>query len=140
MNEPRRMFPSNFSEVCVNINRLQMKTSFDCQIKAVVQTNAEKKSTQTINFSSKHGQAIFSERITLFSNPKVTQTLKVTLLIVKQNTTKMVGVVNLSLMDDPVANSGLDKYSLDKCPIPDVKFLMTYTFSGQSQLQSNGYC
>lgn len=52
----------------------------------------------------------------------------------------MVGVVNLSLMDDPVANSGLDKYSLDKCPIPDVKFLMTYTFSGQSQLQSNGYC
>jgi hypothetical protein len=108
-----------------------MKTSFDCDIKAVVQTNCDKRSTNTINFYSKQGMAIFSEKVSVFMNPNLEQMLKVTLLIVKQNTTKMVGIVNVNLANDPIADAKIWKYSLDKCPIPDVKMQMSYEVKGK---------
>jgi hypothetical protein len=131
MKGPRRIFPSNYSEIIVNIDKLHMKATFDCKIKAIVQTNCDKKSTSPANFTSKHENALFSEKITVFSNPDLAKTLKITLLIVKSNTTKMVGVVNIDMESDPIAESGLEKYSLDKCPMPNVKLQMTYLINGK---------
>jgi hypothetical protein len=108
-----------------------MKATFDCKIKAIVQTNCDKKSSSTVDFTSKHENAIFAQKITVFSNPDLAKTLKITLLIVKANTTKMVGVVNIDMESDPIARSGSERYSLDKCPMPNVKLLMTYLMNGK---------
>lgn len=116
-----------------------MNATFDCQIKAIVQSNSDKRPSSTVSFQSSNGKAIFSEEVTVFSNPNLAQTLKITLLIVKANTTKMVGIVNLDIEDDPVATAGLTRYSLDKCPMTEVKLSMTYLLNGKPVPTTAGY-
>ena len=138
MKGPRRVFPTNYSEITVNIDKLYMKATFDCKIKAIVQTNCDKKSTTPANFTSKHENALFAQKIKVFSNPDLAKSLKITLLIVKANTTKMVGVVNIDMESDQIAKSGLEKYSLDKCPMPNVKLQLTYLINGKSVKSTTG--
>lgn len=127
----RRKFPKGYREVTVQLNRLFLKASFDCQIKAVVQSNCDKQSSRTVSFSVAQGQAVFQESIVVFSNPSLAQTLKLTTLIVKRKTTKMVGVVRVTLNNDLVALSGADLYSLEKCPMKDVKLQFRYSVEGR---------
>jgi hypothetical protein len=131
MKSNRRKFPLSYQEIQINLNRLYLKASFKCKIKAVVQSNCDKQSSNTVQFSVNQGQAIFQESIIVYSNPSLDQTLKLTTLIVKKNTTKMVGVVKINLNNDPIRLSGSDKYVLEKCPMPGVKLQFQYEFTEQ---------
>jgi hypothetical protein len=137
MKSNRRKFPLSYQEINISLNRLYLKASFKCKIKTVVQSNCDKQSSKTVQFSVSQGQAVFQENITVFSNPSLDQTLKLTTLIVKKNTTKMVGVVKVDLSNDGVQLSGLDKYVLEKCPMPGVKLQFTYSMDQQGSFQKN---
>ncbi len=121
MKSNRRKFPASYREINIFLDRLYLKASFNCQIKTVIQTNCDKQSSKTVKFSVSKSQAVFQENITLYSNPDLDQTLKLTIFMWNKNTTKMVGIVRIQLGSDEMKLSGKDKYILEKCPMKGVQ-------------------
>lgn len=125
---------SNLASVLLTIDRLFLNVSFKCNIKALVKTNRAKKNSSSVPFDVKNNRAIFNQRLNLQcdpdpgSDPKKKNTLKITLIILKGTSTKMVGFVEIDLADDPVKRAGGEKYLLKGCPQKNVALQLSYEY------------
>ena len=137
MNASQRVFPPSFRKVSIQLDKLYLKAKFNCKLKALLETNSEKRPSKIVSFSMSRGEANFSQSIILHSNPNKKEFLKITTLIVQDKTTKMVGLVHIELGNDQVKNSGNSKYELKNCPMKNVKLKFEYNIvEGQKETGS----
>jgi hypothetical protein len=124
----------NLEEVNLHIDRLYLNVSFDCQIKALIETNVEKKNSSSVQFNPSKNEAVFSQKLRLMCDPKKPNILKITLIILKNKSTKMVGQIKINLENDPNKRAGINKYVLKRCPQKNVRLKMFYEYGPKDTL------
>ena len=120
--------PYNLSIVNLQLRYLFLKVSFDCRIKAIVEYNTKKKNTSSVRFNPHENKAVFNQIVKLDNLYSAKNFLKITLIILKNNSTKMVGKVLINLDDDPIKEAGNFEYFLKRCPLKNVKLVLDYEY------------
>jgi hypothetical protein len=126
----RASYPQNMRKVSLFIDRLYLSVSFQCQLKAIIETNRTKINSSVVPFDLQRNEAIFNQKLSLECNPKSSRGnfLKITLVILKDKSTKMVGRVEINLDNDPIRSAGGNKYVLKRCPQKNVKLKLGYDY------------
>ena len=124
----------NLEEVKLHIDRLYLNVSFDCHIKALIETNVEKKNSSSVKFDPSKNEAVFAQKLGLLCDPKKDNILKITLIILKNTSTKMVGQVKIDLDNDLNKNAGINKYILKRCPQKNVKLKLFYEYGAKDSM------
>ena len=119
----------HFRPVNLYLDRLYLNVSFDCEIKAQIETNVQKKKTPCVKFNLSSHEAVFDFPIQILCDPRKANKLKITLIIVKNRSTKMVGEVVVDLENDPKRRAGMNKYHLRRCPQKNVCLKMKYEYA-----------
>lgn len=131
--------PSNPKLLAVHLEKLYLRISFDCKIRAILETSREKKQSKSIQLNSNSTQAVFDETIQISMDPDTNSLLKITLIILKGTSKKMVGRLAIDINNDPLAELGENKYSLQRCPQKNVKLKMDYHFVDDEEGSENNF-
>ena len=117
---------SEYDYVVINLQKLYLRISFQCQIKAIFESSVHKVNSRLTSIDSKKGEAVFNQEIKIRMNVAKNPTIKATLVILKNASKKMVGTLSLDVSDDPIRAQNKNNYPLSKCPQKNVKLKMNY--------------
>ena len=113
----------------IHLLKIYLSVSFKCSLKAVLHSNCERKNSRSVPFDLQNNEVSFNQKIFLKSDTNKKEFLKVTIIILKENTKKMVGSVEVDLAWDPIKRGGGNKYRLQRCPQENAKVKMEYYIS-----------
>lgn len=112
----------------IHLKKLYLRLSFECKIKAIVETQLGKTHSSFVKNDISGGEVIFNETVSTSVPRQGSHVVKIVLIILKGNNTKMVGHIIFDLDNDPIKEKRNHKYVLQKCPQKHVRLKLDYEF------------